>query len=50
VPPRCCRAFNFPTVLDIKEDPAHERLYDCLLVLCVTCQATLKKSYLWEKK
>jgi hypothetical protein len=45
-----CRSFNWPLVPDIREDPAHERLFDALLVICTTCQATLKKSYLWEKK
>lgn len=44
------RAFNWPLVPDIRVDPAHEQLFDALLVLCITCQATLQKSYLWEKK
>jgi hypothetical protein len=44
------RAFNWPTVPDIREDPDNERLFDCVLVIVTTCQATLRKSYLWEKK
>lgn len=44
------RSFNWPLVPDIREDPAHEQLFDALLVPCITCQATLRKSYLWEKK
>jgi len=43
-------AFNWPTVPDIREEPALEQLYTCLLVIYTTCETTLQKSYVWEKK
>ena len=45
-----CRAFNWPIVPDIREDIDNERLFDVMLVIAVTCEATLKKSYFWEKR
>ena len=43
-------AFNWPTVPDIREDPAMQQLYTAMLVIYTTCESTLQKSYVWEKK
>jgi hypothetical protein len=43
-------AFNWPEIVDIRDEILAEKILTCFMVIFIKCVDSVKKSYYWEKK